>query len=647
MAGMLVMLTGLPILAAQETDLPPVGRSRFDELIGAGPVPFPFSSLLARLRSQLRPDPSGLPTVKTVLIPLGRSLQRVAGAPDFFRFPRVVAAVDTETKPGVAPMRDRLFLGYHEKGAVLEVISYNEVAGRFEFQVVRDYRPGGRMQVRYQRRALCLACHQNQAPMFARPLWDETAANPAIARRLRQEHRDFYGVGQAGTDVAYAIDIAAQRANLLPVWQRMWREACGGGESGRRCRAELYSAVLRYALSGGLPDAASLAGIEAALGRNWSRLWPDGLVIPNPDLPNRDPLVTVPADVGNTAAAQTALPVELARLAHIPAAFDPLALRSPLEVWKAPDPRRLIVGLAGMLSEADLDGLDRVLAERAAPTRRLALRCDQTDKAGGRRGFACTGADVHMAGVHRGTAGRLDAISLAGAPTGLRLQGQSRGRAGAGFSLWHGRRHARLADGRRLAEFRFDRDLGELLLADDFSPVVAALERMPLLAEGRSFPAWDGLAWLLADLGARPVRLALTVLPAPIAEAGTAGEGGDFHRYCGQCHDTADAAPPNFLHGDPVMVAARLAHCAPRIYYRLSMWDQAEQQRGKTPMPPLPALAAHGLDAAAWTRSEPRARLLQQARRLLPAGLDANGVLRQPFESLPACLPPTDSVTTP
>ncbi len=42
----------------------------------------------------MQPDAGGLPPLKITLIPLGRSLQRDAGAPDFFRFPRVVAAAD-------------------------------------------------------------------------------------------------------------------------------------------------------------------------------------------------------------------------------------------------------------------------------------------------------------------------------------------------------------------------------------------------------------------------------------------------------------------------------------------------------------------------------------------------------------------------
>ena len=78
--------------AFAQDDLPPVGRSRFDQLIGNAPVPYPFARLVKTINRQMQPDPGGLPPLKVTLIPLGRSLQRNAGAPDFFHFPRVVAA---------------------------------------------------------------------------------------------------------------------------------------------------------------------------------------------------------------------------------------------------------------------------------------------------------------------------------------------------------------------------------------------------------------------------------------------------------------------------------------------------------------------------------------------------------------------------
>lgn len=330
---------------ATEPDLPPAGHSRFDELIGDRPVPWPLPRLLATVNRQMLADPGGLPPLKVTLIPLGRSLQRNAGAPDFFRLPRVVAAADGANRPGFSPIKDRLFLGFHEKGEVIEAISYNDAAGRFEFQVVRDYAAGKAPRVFYARRSLCLACHQNAAPIFARPLWDETPANPAIAAGLKETGRDFYGVKITGTDIAYLIDAATDRANLFAVWQTLWRDGCGADAGGDRCRRDAFAAALDYATARTLPADDTLP----ALARAWPAHWPQGLPIPNADLPNRDPFFPLPDP-----------------------AQDPLRVRPPLAVWHAPDVTAFVVGLAGLLDSALVERLGAVTpAQRSAALDRL------------------------------------------------------------------------------------------------------------------------------------------------------------------------------------------------------------------------------------------------------------------------------------
>src|SRR5574343_1921989 len=92
-------------------NLPPAGRSLFDELFavsanGQGRIdlPFPFEALLARLDAQLARDPaSRQPPSRRVLIPLGRSLQRTAAAPEYFTYPRVVVTVDAQPASAAAP----------------------------------------------------------------------------------------------------------------------------------------------------------------------------------------------------------------------------------------------------------------------------------------------------------------------------------------------------------------------------------------------------------------------------------------------------------------------------------------------------------------------------------------------------------------
>ena len=68
-------------------DAPPTGRSLF-EMLFAGGVPFPFSSLLDRLKEEV-----GAHRVVTALVPLGRSLQRFSAHPNYFDSPRLVVAV--------------------------------------------------------------------------------------------------------------------------------------------------------------------------------------------------------------------------------------------------------------------------------------------------------------------------------------------------------------------------------------------------------------------------------------------------------------------------------------------------------------------------------------------------------------------------
>ncbi len=365
------------------SDIPARGRSRFDYLIADKQIAFPFSRLRAQIAAQLLPQP-GLPPLKITLIPFSRSLQRDASAPDFFHFPRVVLAVDGDARAGVAPLKDKLFIGYNEKAAVLEVISYNEPAGRFEFQLVRDYRPGAKPQIFYARRELCLACHQNAAPIFARPLWDETPANPGIAERLRAARQDFYGVPLSGTDVAYFIDAAVGRANLIPVWNRLWSEGCGGDTAGDVCRARWLMAALRYRLSGALPDAAEIQALDATIAKRWPSLWPQGLAIANANIPNRDPLAisepdAIPRPKPETRLRDPAITspqrVSLQQLSRIPARLEPLNPRPPAEIWMAFPQTAFIAGLAQMWGRAEMQSLDRALQKTSAPLTTVILLC--------------------------------------------------------------------------------------------------------------------------------------------------------------------------------------------------------------------------------------------------------------------------------
>lgn len=363
------------------TNLPPVGRSLFDFLITkdvngkkAYDIPFPFTALLTRIESHLHPKQTP-PALKQLLIPVNRSLQRRASNGEYFTYPRAVLAVDTETDSTLSRsgmhLKDRLFIGYHEKTGVLEVVSYNEAAGRFEFQIVSDYRAGGTPTVRYANRALCMACHQNQSPIFARPMWDETNVNPKIAALLAHQRRQYHGFPiRQGTGTLQAFDEATDRANDISLAQLLWQEGCeqtDHPEQAMTCRADLLKWVLQYGLSkGSIPDWRTTDEKTPSFLAAWRARWPQGLAIPNPDIPNRNPFRYVAATEfpGLSEVQATALegrePRSLFR-----GPYEPTQPREPLEIWAIPDTpqtlERILASFVQFFTKTDLNRLEKLI----------------------------------------------------------------------------------------------------------------------------------------------------------------------------------------------------------------------------------------------------------------------------------------------
>ncbi len=678
-------------------NLPPAGRSLFDQLFAVDrnsrasiDLPFPFETLLARLDAQLARDPaSALPPAKRVLIPLGRSLQRTAAAPDYFAYPRVVVAVDAQPASNSAPyLKDRLYIGYQEKSAVLEVISYNEAAGRFEFQLVKDYRAGGRPQVVYANRTLCFACHQNGAPIFSRALWDETNANPQAAALLAAEsgttRHGFYGIpAERGVDVPYAIDNATERANGFALTQRLWREGCGADDlPARRCRAGLYAAALRHALSGGqawVPDSDFAPTVAAPLRAEAGRRWPGGLAVGDPDLPNRNPLQGLNAWPADDAA-------RIAR-SHVPARFDPLLPRPPREVRQPGSPEAiaaLVGGLAEFVSAPERQQLEAALARQpesattrmtvpcriaaSPPASRWSLHCAP---AAGQAGPTLAGTVEIASGRPR--SGQLARLTLPGGTALSNIDLAVSGKATANeatFTPRLGDRLPRSAAGHALARLNVRRDANDpatgtatLEIREDFVAVDQALSALAAGPAGASlfgpgvFPRQALFAALLGQLGAPaapPCCRAAQALPAPRLETDAIAPGSPasgpvepalqgFYPYCAACHQTAETFPPNFLTGTGAEVAARLRHCAPRLYVRLAMADVAPEHRDKTPMPPESMLPAFATDRAGWRASPARQALLAQVGDWLRTESGRPPDLRQllagGYEALRPCLP--------
>jgi hypothetical protein len=492
------------------SNLPPAGRSLFDYLVteqeGAKnvyKVPFPFTALINTIEQQIGAESHGS-SLKRVLIPLNRSLQRHAARGEFFKYPRAVMGVDTEPplQAGSSGMflKDRLFLGYQEKANIIEVISYNEAAGRFEFQVVRDYRPGGTPKVLYANRAVCMVCHQNQSPIFSRPLWDETNANPKIAALLQDQRRDFYAFPiHQGIDVPNALDDATDRANEFSAAQLLWQEGCertASRSESINCRADLVRFLLQDRLSGSRGfDTRSPRYTDQFAPRflqDWEAKWPEGLLIPNPDILNRNPLdffqSSGPQGMGRVQ--MTSSDDGRNRLAFR-SVFEPSVPRGPIATWSAAQGlesvNRVMTALSNFVAEADIRRLDAYLFQQATASdgheRRYETACRYSPRRRGssieRLTFRCVQPDHHTAGfdgsaamegviyvkagkVKKGTIDHLtfsddDLTNLEivrGEVTGERLRVKGR----LDVAQRPGRLHARRTDGNAIKEIVFQVD---------------------------------------------------------------------------------------------------------------------------------------------------------------------------------------------
>ena len=167
----------------------------------------------------------------------------------------------------------------------------------------------------YPNRALCTGCHQNEAPIFPKPLWGETNFNPEVATKIAAHHQRYQGIG-IGTEYADAdrIDFATDQASLLSVYQAIWQQGCPDNT----CRANLLHAALLRATRTVDSTEYAWSPLERrlldTLQSSWARTWPEGLPIAGADIEDR---ISTSADDPLTAA------------------HSPTTQRAPLAYWSA------------------------------------------------------------------------------------------------------------------------------------------------------------------------------------------------------------------------------------------------------------------------------------------------------------------------
>ena len=361
-----------------DDDLPPEGtRSLFDNIAAANNgVPYPFSKLVETLTKM---NPSGEQPV-IVMLPHGRSLLK--GQSDDTK-PRVLLAADFQAPNTPAALgvntRRQLILGFVENADEIEVLSYNEAAGRFEFQLVQDYSATGARKLLYAKRQVCLTCHQGGAPIFSQRPWEETtAASGTIEAMLRArtqaglDPHSYLGMPTvAPLSAPERFDELTDVGNFFATTQKLWLDGCGDpavlGQGAIECRKTALKLALKYKAEPGAfreegPLVEKLRELQA------NSLGDKTVAVAESDLTNRNPvaeqqgfkawlrsLTTARIKLGDGAKDNEDLEA-FDQLPKLPLALDPLTKR---------EPKRLITaeqidgayGLASLFTESDIDTL--------------------------------------------------------------------------------------------------------------------------------------------------------------------------------------------------------------------------------------------------------------------------------------------------
>ncbi len=683
------LLLFLSVCANASSDLPPTGYSLFDRLfskpVASGheyDIPYPFEKLLRELERRLAAaEAENESPLVTSLIPRGRSLQREAASPDHFRFPRIVVALDQDSRLPLAT-RNRLFLGYQEKANSIEIISYNEQAGRFEFQVVEDYGAGLRPRVRYASRDLCTSCHQNEAPIFARPRWRESNFNNEVARLIAEHQQDYHGIAaEADKGDAARFDFATDQAGLFSAYQRVWQDGCDVSREqsqNRGCRAGLFFAAIQQAIASIPRSRYRSALIEQRmlplLRDNWQRRWPQGMPVAGADIDDRE----------SPGPEQTS---------RVTSQQDPLSRRPVLANWSyKPALRRSIQGIGEQfLLLGDLVRLNATLSRKAAtgdlPRQSIDGYC--------RLQFMPAEAEGRWVNVDcRFQQKKESGISIEGELWQASYDEQSSGRGKllvTGTEGWARvevnsslqqanpqtlhfhlggtaqNSTARLWDNRILSRIKVDlpsstwdattRLPAQIELSDDFSLVEDAIYQMLDDAENGELSVFDKAPLPGAEL-MRALQQKLDVASADYPAMGLPtglrreSVGADYSgatmldalpaesplrlvfKHCAACHSSPVQMPPGFLHGDIGRIESQLRQCAPRIALRLAMWRQHADERIKSPMPPPTAFAG---EAKTWPDSSDFRELSIYVKQLLTT---AGATLpdAEDYDLLPRCL---------
>ena len=243
------------------------GKSLFDQLLSISHGPSfngaqldgqePFPQLVQRLGHYSQ--------MAIAVIPYGRSLHKKSAWPHVFKHPRIVVSLFGGNKHDLGlNLMGKVFLGYSPTANTLEIISYNDSRGRFEFQLIKNFKANGDAELVNAPRPQCLSCHQAGGAIFAEDPWAETTnpnplktSNLILAKTVAALGTDtYFGLPlQGGITTVFntkiinspeMIDEASRRSDGILVLQYMWQNLCTKIEDVSGCRWNLVRGIMHY-----------------------------------------------------------------------------------------------------------------------------------------------------------------------------------------------------------------------------------------------------------------------------------------------------------------------------------------------------------------------------------------------------------------
>jgi hypothetical protein len=166
--------------------------------------------------------------------------------------PRIIAT--TYPSPEHVPdwLRSKFFVGHIKAIKNVEIISFNDEMGRFEFQIIENFGTS-KAKVYYAKRSECISCHKNEGPIFSTTNWGDIFSNISggiLQYREKLKMKDsldilkyFYPGLEASLD-SEQIDQTFLYSNKLLASQIIWNDGCVQTGYPVECRRQLLQSSI-------------------------------------------------------------------------------------------------------------------------------------------------------------------------------------------------------------------------------------------------------------------------------------------------------------------------------------------------------------------------------------------------------------------